>query len=68
MEKILIIDDSPVQANFLSSILAPDYTVTVVNTAEAGLEQAKKEDYSLILLDVVMPEMDGFMLLKKLQD
>ena len=38
MEKILIIDDSPVQANFLSSILAPDYAITVVNTAEEGLE------------------------------
>lgn len=68
MEKILIIDDSPVQANFLSSILAPDYTVTVVNTAEAGLEQAKKEDYSLILLDVIMPGIDGFQLLKMLQE
>ena len=68
MEKILIIDDSPVQANFLSSILAPDYAITVVNTAEEGLEQAKKEDYSLILLDVIMPGIDGFQLLKMLQE
>ena len=68
MEKILIIDDSPVQANFLSSILAPDYTVTVVNTAEEGLEQAKIGDYSLILLDVIMPGIDGFQLLKMLQE
>ena len=29
MEKILIIDDSPVQANFLSSILDGDYEITV---------------------------------------
>lgn len=68
MEKILIIDDSSVQANFLRSILAPDYAVTVANTAEAGLEQAKKEDYSLILLDVIMPGIDGFQLLKTLQE
>lgn len=68
MEKILIIDDSPVQANFLSSILAPDYEITVVNSAEEGLEQAKAGDYSLILLDVIMPGIDGFQLLKMLQE
>ena len=68
MEKILIIDDSPVQANFLSSILTQDYEVAVVNTAEEGLEQAKNGDYSLILLDVIMPGMDGFQLLKMLQE
>lgn len=68
MEKILIIDDSPVQANFLRSILDSDYEITVVNTAEAGLEQAKSGEYSLILLDVIMPGMDGFALLKLLQE
>ncbi len=68
MEKILIIDDSPVQANFLSSILAGDYEVAVVNTAEEGMEQAKVGDYSLILLDVIMPGTDGFQLLKMLQE
>ncbi len=68
MEKILIIDDSPVQANFLSSILAPDYEITVVNSAEEGLQQAKVGEYSLILLDVIMPGIDGFQLLKMLQE
>ncbi len=68
MDKILIIDDSPVQANFLSSILTGDYEVAVVNTAEEGLEQAKVGDYSLILLDVIMPGTDGFQLLKMLQE
>ncbi len=68
MEKILIIDDSPVQANFLSSILDGDYEITVVNSAEEGLAQAKVGDYSLILLDVIMPDIDGFQLLKMLQE
>ena len=68
MEKILIIDDSSVQANFLSSILAGDYEITVVNSAEEGLAQAKAEDFSLILLDVIMPGIDGFQLLKMLQE
>ena len=68
MEKILIIDDSPVQATHLKNILSEDYEVTTVQTAQEGLKQAHSGDYSLILLDVVMPEMDGFMLLKKLQE
>lgn len=68
MQKILIIDDSTVQSNFLKSILTPDYDVTISNTAEQGLNEAKVGDYSLILLDVIMPGMDGFQLLKNLQE
>lgn len=67
MEKILIIDDSAVQASYLRSILDSDYDVTMVQTAEDGLLRLHSEDYSLILLDVVMPGMDGFMLLQELK-
>mgnify|MGYP002424081787 CR=1 FL=1 len=68
MEKILIVDDSMVQAAQLKSILAPEYEVSIAQRAEEGLEQAGTGGYSLILLDVIMPGMDGFMLLKKLQE
>ena len=68
MEKILIVDDSTVQAAQLKSILDADYDITIAQTAEKGLSYASSEDYSLILLDVVMPGMDGFMLLKRLQE
>lgn len=68
MEKILIVDDSTIQATQLKSILDADYEITIAQTAEEGLKFARFEDYSLILLDVVLPGMDGFMLLKKLQE
>ena len=68
MEKILIVDDSVLQAAQLKSILEDTYDITVAQTAEDGLRLAKEEDFSLILLDVVMPGMDGFTLLKKLQE
>ena len=68
MEKILIVDDSIVQATQLMAILADEYDVTIAQTAEEGLRQVSSESYSLILLDVVMPGMDGFTLLKKLQE
>ena len=65
MEKILIVDDSLLQAAQLKSILDSDYDVTVMQSAEEGLRSASTGGYSLILLDVVMPGMDGFTLLKK---
>lgn len=67
VDKILVIDDSPVQTEFLTSILKPDYEITACHTAEAGLRAAKEGGFSLILLDVVMPEMDGFTLLRELK-
>lgn len=68
MEKILIVDDSVVQAAQLKSILESEYDITIAQTAEDGLRRANNENFSLILLDVVMPGMDGFTLLKKLQE
>ena len=68
MEKILIVDDSILQAAQLKAILNDTYDITIAQTAEEGLRCASEGKYSLILLDVVMPGMDGFMLLKKLQE
>lgn len=68
MEKILIVDDSVMQAAQLKAILETDYDITIAQTAEEGLRCASSEDFSLILLDVIMPGMDGFTLLKRLQE
>lgn len=68
MEKILIVDDSALQAAQLKSILKDEYDVAIAQTPEEGLRLASSGAYSLILLDVVMPGMDGFTLLKKLQE
>ncbi len=67
MDRILVIDDSAVQAEFLRSILKDDYDVSIRNTAREGLEAAKEGGYSLILLDVIMPDMDGFTVLRELK-
>lgn len=67
MDKILVIDDSPVQTEFLCSILRGDYELTVCHTSAEGLKASKEDEYSLILLDVVMPGMDGFQLLQELK-
>lgn len=67
MDKILVIDDSLVQTEFLRSILKDDYDLTAFQTAREGLQAAKESDYSLILLDIIMPDMDGFTLLRELK-
>lgn len=41
MDKILVIDDSAVQAEFLRSILRDDYDVSICHTAKEGLLAAK---------------------------
>lgn len=67
-EKILVVDDSLIQAKQLKAILDEDYDITVAQTAQEGLSYASTGEYSMVLLDVVMPGMDGFTLLKKLQE
>lgn len=68
MDKILVIDDSAVQAEYLRSIPKEEYDVTVCNTAKEGLLAAKEGCFGLILLDIVMPDMDGFVLLQELKE
>lgn len=68
MDKILAIDDSPVQAKLLKQILEEQYEVTTCLTARDGMEAALGGRYSLILLDVIMPDMDGFAVLRALKE
>lgn len=68
MDKILAIDDSPVQVRLLKQILEEQYEVTTCLTAQDGMTAALTGEYSLILLDVIMPDMDGFAVLKELKE
>lgn len=65
---VLIVDDSATNRLFLSSILEEDgYRIAQAATGEAGLEAAAVEQPVLILLDVVMPGIDGFETLRRLK-
>jgi DNA-binding response OmpR family regulator len=60
-KKILIIDDNPAVCNMLEMLLKDNHYSTV--TAQDGLDglyKAKQERPDLILLDVILPGMDGF--------
>lgn len=66
--KILIVDDEPFNVDYLEQELEDlDYqTVSAANGREA-LEQVAAENPDVILLDIMMPEMDGFQVLARLK-
>lgn len=65
---ILIVDDSPENLYCLNELLVPKYRVLAANTGESGLALANSQRMpDLILLDVMMPDMDGFAVLQQLR-
>ena len=59
--KILVVDDIPVNIQLLKTHLATEgYETFVANNGEEALSQAQKIKPDLILLDIMMPKMDGF--------
>ena len=66
--KILIIDDDVHVSEMLTKFLRKlNYQVATVESGEKGLEKLKKEKFSLVLCDVVMPKMDGIETLNKIR-
>jgi twitching motility two-component system response regulator PilH len=67
MLRVLIIDDSPTEVYKLTTILEKNgYSVDVAETGEQGLEMAKTSPPDLILMDVVMPGLNGFQATRQL--
>ncbi len=69
MKKILVIDDDPFFSKTLEAALPKDkYEVSHAEDGEVGLEKLKAEKPDLIILDLMMPKLDGTSFLKKLQE
>ncbi len=69
MSRILVVDDERAIRNTLKEILEYEkYQVDLAENAKIALEQAKTNEYSIILCDIKMPEMDGLELLPLLLD
>ena len=67
-KKILIVDDETVLADLLSAKIGSEgFSVIVARDGEEGLEKALAEHPDLILMDIIMPKMDGITVLKKLR-
>jgi diguanylate cyclase (GGDEF)-like protein len=66
--RILVIDDEKTNLMVLHRLLSPDYTVFTAKSGEDGISRAASERPDLILLDIIMPDMNGFDVLKTLKD
>ncbi|MDM8561536.1 hybrid sensor histidine kinase/response regulator [Candidatus Parabeggiatoa sp. HSG14] len=61
MQKILIVDDTPESIRVLMEVIRePNYEILVATNGSIGLEVAMSQKPDLILLDIMMPEMDGY--------
>jgi CheY-like chemotaxis protein len=69
MTRILIVDDSLFQRRIISAPLkAEGYEVIEAINGKEGIEKVITENPDVILLDILMPEKDGFEVLKELRD
>lgn len=68
MEEILIIEDEQAIAELEKDYLElSGFEVTIENSGDTGLEKALSGDYKLIILDLMLPKVDGFEICKKVR-
>jgi len=66
-QKVLIADDDAINRQVLGELLKPEYMVLLAKNGEQTLERAARHLPDLILLDVMMPDMDGYEVLRRLR-
>lgn len=67
-KKILAVDDEPINLKLLEAILVPEgYIVETTTSGQEALDMIKSIKPSLILLDVIMPGMDGYQVCEKIR-
>lgn len=66
--KIFAVDDQPINLRVLDSILAETYTLSVTTNSLLAVEMARNHRPDLILLDVMMPKMDGYEVCRQLKN
>lgn len=68
MKTVLLIDDDVELGELLKEYLSMEgYALTAIHDGETGLQQALSGDYSLVLLDVMLPKKNGFEVLRELR-
>ena len=65
--KILAIDDMPINLNMLGAALSSEFDLQVATSGAMGLALVEKLTPDLVLLDVLMPEMDGYEVCRRLK-
>ncbi|MDZ7811124.1 MAG: response regulator [Arhodomonas sp.] len=67
MTRILVVDDSPTETHVLKTMLEKHgYEVSIAEDGDQGMALARSERPAVILMDIVMPGMNGFQATRKL--
>lgn len=67
--KLLIIDDNPGITEMLEIVLPPEgFEVTAVNSGQKGIEATQQVDPDVVVLDLMMPGVDGWQVCRKIRD
>jgi len=66
-QKVLVADDDPVNRQVLAELLKPEYTVLLAKNGEQALERTARHAPDLVLLDVMMPDLSGYEVLRRLR-
>ena len=65
---VLAVDDDPLAIELIEAVLAPEgYTVLKATGGEEGVALARQERPALVILDLLMPEVDGFAVVERLR-
>ena len=64
---LLIVDDEKQNRTLLTELLQDDYQIILAKNGVQALERAQERNPDLILLDILMPEMDGFAVIRALK-
>lgn len=69
-KKLMVVEDNPLNRDMLVSMLEDRYTVLEAENGQVALDMLRetKDDVSLILLDVMMPVMDGYTLMDRMKE
>jgi len=67
--RVLVVDDQPANVRLLEALLVPrGYDVLTASSGEAALEAVRSSQVDLILLDIVMPGMDGYDVCRRIRE
>ncbi|MCW5625752.1 MAG: response regulator, partial [Burkholderiales bacterium] len=67
MQKVLVVDDDGQNRQLLAELLKTDYKVLLAKSGAMALDLVQRHKPDVILLDVIMPDMDGYEVLRRLK-
>lgn len=66
-ETVLIVDDQPNNLKVIASVLSDEYNLSIANSGANALKNLENVFPDVILLDIMMPDMDGFQVCRKIK-